>query len=122
MSKVNQLLHIDNFERKDGNLHVFAIYKGQDKDLVIPEEKYQFWLRTSGRLDGCMDYYDAAEVDRHGQLAYTITPEEYWDISFYEDICEDIATYIMRHDLITETMDVFGTLGQILKNQNNRTL
>lgn len=115
MSKV---LHIDDYSRKDGKIFISAIYGKRDVDLTITEDKYHFWLRTSSRLDGCMDYYDAAEIDGHGQLAYTITPEEYWDITSYEDICEDLAVYIMRHDLLSETMDVFGALGQILKNRN----
>lgn len=122
MSKANQNLHIDDYSRHNGKISVSAIHGKKEIDLVIDEEKYHFWLRTSGRLDGCMDFYDPSESDGHGQLAYTITPEEYWYISDYRDICEDLAMYIVRHDMLTDTMDIFGSLGKILKNQNTRTL
>lgn len=114
----NKPLRIDDYyrHRHRGIIIAYGTNRGRDINLEINEDKYHNWLRTSGRLDGTMDYYDGNEPDAHGQVSYTITPEEYWETATMKEVFEDLEMFILRHDLLGNSMEVFEALPTILKN------
>jgi hypothetical protein len=118
------MLHIEDYHRHrdTGLISVYGRRNAGDFEIQISEDQFHGWLANTDRLLGTMDYYDAGEPDRHGQVSYTLDPEEYWDISTERDICKDIEFFILRHDIFGDSFDMFGALGAILKDQHNRTL
>lgn len=93
---------IESFTRITGiNIKVFVTHENVGLTVTIPEDKYNIWLRTTGKLDWCMDYAD--HQGEHVQKEGVMTIDEYWNTTHVEIIQYELYEYISTHPIKYKT-------------------
>lgn len=88
MRKVTKIFEIDEYELFDEEINVTVTNGHQEKEIPVPRERFEKWLKYDDRLEWIRDSVD--HLGEHVQQTGTVPAEMYW---------EDFHSYRIKSDL-----------------------
>lgn len=101
--KQPQLFKVEGYEA-DNEITVMLEKYSIAIPVTIPQDKFEFWLRTEDKLQWVLNTHDHSGY--HQQFQGTMSLQEYWDTATHcikQDLYEYITTHPIKRDEVVYT-------------------
>lgn len=102
---------IDDFELLENEIEVFLVVGESEKEIIIPRQKFEDWLKRTDRIEYCLDGVDS--FGDHEQITGVIPIDAYYS-DYRERAVNDLYDYIIINH--TDPFDIKPALDKILEH------